>query len=150
MGEQPLDLGTGLVSQDLVAGTCSCRLGPQDVLEESNRHLGCGRPEEDIEDVEVPWSPPFAPCGVPKIAGWVIQQVTVPEKWATGGQEATEANGKRARRGPSRRVLSSQSVRRGLSRKNEIDLRTSSRSSAIVAVESCTAKQKVDKRNKSW
>ena len=70
-------------------------------LVESNNQR---RPVEGTEAVEVPWSRPFAPWGCPKIVGWVIQQVTVPGEWSTGGQEATEANGKWARRRPSRRV----------------------------------------------
>jgi hypothetical protein len=63
------DPGIGLDERDPAADTGCARLS-QEHLEEivsNNSHLGLGRPAEGIEDVEIPWGLPFAPC--PTIEG---------------------------------------------------------------------------------
>lgn len=53
---------------------------------ESNSHLGLDHPEGGIEDVEVPWGLPFAPCPT------IVVGDTSPGKCSRRGQEAAEAN----------------------------------------------------------
>lgn len=65
----------------------SCRLAQEDAEKiASSSHLDLDHLEGDIEDVEVPWGPPFAPCSKPRR---VIQR---PRDVFDSGQEATEAN----------------------------------------------------------